>query len=291
MTAAIYAARANLSVLLLEKEICGGLANWTHVVENYPSYQSINGMELMEKVKEHVESLPVQVEEITEVTSYALNGDHKTITTIDGQEFKGKTVILAVGRVPRNLSAEADGFEERIHYCSVCDGTMYKGKEVLVVGGGNSGFDESLYLESLGVEKITIVEAMDACIADSITQEKSFATGKISAKTSVIIKKISPKENKGEVVLEDVNTGEQSVLLVDGVFVFIGQSPNTESLHDRVALDDYGYVVTDDNMHTNVSGVFAAGDGIAKKYRQLTTAMSDGTIAAMEAAAYVRNLS
>ena len=288
MTAAIYAARANLNVLMLEKEICGGLANWTHMVENFPSYQAIHGMDLMEKVKAQVENLGVRVEEITEVSSLDLKGTDTAVITPEA-EYCAKSVILATGRAPVRLPIETE-CDEHIHYCSICDGAAYKGKNVIVVGGGNSGFDESCYLIDLGVNSITIVEAMDCCIADQTTQQKAYATGRITTKTRRCVCAIRSEGGKRHVTLEDTSSGTREQIETDGVFVFIGQRPNTEFLKGKISLNRDDYILTDSAMHTNVKGIFAAGDVIEKQYRQLTTAASDGTIAALEATKYVRAL-
>ena len=162
----------------------------------------------------------------------------------------------------------------------MCDGIAYKDKDLVLVGGGNSSFDESLYLIDLGVRSIVIIEAMETCVAEKVTQKKAFATGKIAARTNARLSAIIPQAGRGRIVVEDI--------AADGVFVFIGQQPNTRTLEGKLDLDSNGYIVTDYLMHTNRSGVFAAGDVIAKKYRQLTTAMSDGTIAALEAVKYIR---
>lgn len=140
MTAALYAARANLSVRIVEKEVCGGLVNWTHTVENVPSYKSIHGMDLMTACREHVESLGVAIEEVNEVEEVRLDGQPKEIRTSEGDSFTADVVIIATGRKPIPLPVETTF--EKVHYCSVCDGTAYKDKDVLVVGGGNSGFDD-----------------------------------------------------------------------------------------------------------------------------------------------------
>lgn len=285
MTAAIYAARANLSVLLLEKHICGGLVNMTHVIENYPSYKSIGGIELMEQTKEQVEALGVVVEEVSEVERVDLLGDVKTIYSDDGEEFQGKTVIFALGRTPRSLDFGC--FEENIHYCAICDGTAYKNKDVIVVGGGNAGFDESIYLSNLGVSSVHIIEFMDSCIADASTQDKAFTLGNISAETSTSIESIEVVGKKGIVTLKNNNSGETYTKEVAGVFIFIGQEPNTQVLKNVLTLDKQGYIVTDADMKTSVAGVYAAGDSNSKKYRQITTAMSDGTIAALEVTNYL----
>jgi len=286
MTAAIYVARANLTTIILEKGICGGLANWTNTVDNFPSYQSVHGMDLMQKIKDHVESLNVGIEEIAEVNYLELDVPDKIIKTTEAT-YKGKSIILATGRVPIPLPLETD-WQDHIHYCSICDGSLYKGKDLVVVGGGNSGFDESLYLLSLGVKSIVLVEEMDTCSADQTIQEKALATRKITCRTNTRIREICQQEGRGNITLENTKSRSTERTMADGIFVFIGQSPNTKFMEGRVKLDSFGYIITDEFMHTDIPGVFAAGDVIVKRYRQLTTAMSDGTIAALEAIKYVR---
>jgi thioredoxin reductase (NADPH) len=286
MTAAIYAARANLDVLVLEREICGGLANSTYSVENFPSYSRINGMELMQKVKDHVESLKVRIEEIAEVDHFQFDSDRKAVSTPE-QRYHAKSIILATGRVPIHLPIETD-WEEHIHYCSVCDGIACKGKDLVLVGGGNSSFDESLFLIDLGVRSIVIIESMETCPAEEVTQKKAFATGKIADRTNARLSGIIWQAGRGRIIVEDISSGSSEPIAADGVFVFIGQRPNTRTLEGQIELDSSGYIVADNLMHTNRPGVFAPGDVIAKKYRQLTTAMSDGTIAALEAVKYIR---
>jgi len=286
MTAAIYVARANLTTIILEKGICGGLANWTNTVDNFPSYQSVHGMDLMQKIKDHVESLNVGIEEIAEVNYLELDVPDKIIKTTEAT-YKGKSIILATGRVPLPLPLETD-WQDHIHYCSICDGSLYKGKDLVVVGGGNSGFDESLYLLSLGVKSIVLVEEMDTCSADQTIQEKALATRKITCRTNTRIREICQQEGRGNITLENTKSRSTERTMADGIFVFIGQSPNTKFMEGRVKLDSFGYIITDEFMHTDIPGVFAAGDVIVKRYRQLTTAMSDGTIAALEAIKYVR---
>jgi len=285
MTAAIYTARANLSTAIIEKEVCGGLVNSTHVVENFPSYPSINGMELMEKTLEQVEALGVEVEQVAEINSLKLTEEIKTVETEEGI-YNGKAIILATGRVPIPLPMETDC--EQIHYCSVCDGTAYKGKKVLIVGGGNSGFDEALYLLSLGVEKITIIEMMERFFASQTTQDKVADKAQIRARTSTRIKELVEEGKLKGVILENTDSGETESLDVDGIFVFIGQKPNTELFADTVFLDKAGYIVAGDSMETNLKGVFSAGDVNQKAYRQITTAMADGTIAALSVEKYLR---
>ena len=285
MTAAIYAARAKLDVAIIEKHVCGGLVNWTHTVENMPSYTSIHGLELMEKCRGHVESLNVPIHEVELVERVDFSGNMKTLTTTEGI-YQAKAVIIATGRYPVPLPVETDF--EKVHYCSVCDGTAYAGKDVLVIGGGNSGFDESLYLTALGVNSVHIVEMMPMCVAAESTQEKARQSGKIHVSTSLRLTSVEPTpDGQALVQLTHTKSGEVSEEKVDGIFCFMGQIPNTKVFLGAVDMEN-GYVRTDADMHTSAHGVFAAGDVIVKKYRQITTAMSDGTIAALEADKYIR---
>ena len=280
MTAAIYAARANLSTLILEKQVCGGLVNTTHVVENFPSYPSIGGMDLMEKVRNHVDALGVSVIEVVEVIEINLKSDVKAIETDEGV-FSAPAVIIATGRTPKKLSIETDC--EQIHYCAICDGSAYKGKDVIVVGGGNSGVDESLYLLNLGVEKILLIEEMDRLFASESAVKKLSACAGVEMMTSTKIESIDIDTRLQAVTLLDMKNNTRFVRKTDGIFVYIGQSPQTDMFRDQIHVNDAGYIPVDADMKTNIDGVFAAGDVTAKKYRQITTAMGDATIAALSA--------
>ena len=187
MTAAVYAARANLEVALIESDVCGGLVNSTYVVENFPSYISIHGMELMQKLAEQVLHLGVCVEEVAEVTNLGIAGKDKSIET-EECIYQGGALILATGRQPVPLDVETDC--RQIHYCSICDGSDYKGKRVLIVGGGNSGFDEALYLLSLGIREIILVEMMDRFFASERTREELFAHPGVTAHVSTRVKNV-----------------------------------------------------------------------------------------------------
>lgn len=287
MTAAVYAARANLSVRIVEREVCGGLVNWTHVVENVPSYTSIHGMELMARCREHVESLGVAIEEVDEAVGVSLEGESKGLATAGGG-FTGDALIIASGRRPVPLPVETDF--PNVHYCSVCDGAAYKGKDALIIGGGNSAFDECLYLAGLGVRSLHIVEIAPACMAARATQERvgRLPGVRISVETRLDALESLPG-GRGRAVLRDMRTGAVAEEEIDGVFCFTGQSPNTDLFAGKLELEN-GYIVTDENMATSIPGVFAAGDVRVKKYRQIVTAMSDGAIAALEAERYLRAL-
>jgi len=288
MTAAIYAAQANLHTVILEESVTGGLVNSTHTVQNVPSYTNIHGMELMEKMRAHVDSLSVPVEEVCEIESLCLEGEMKTVET-DEEVFHSKAVILATGRkpVPIDLPHECD----EVHYCAVCDGGAYKGKRVLVLGGGNSAFDESLYLLQIGVSHLTLVEAEDRFFAAESTQKQLLADDRTDARTGT--KLVDLRLDEGRLtgaVVENLATGEQETLPVDGVFVFLGQTPNNDLFSDQVTLNDKGYILAGADMGTDIPGVYGAGDINEKVYRQITTAMGDATVAALSVERYIRNL-
>lgn len=283
MTAAIFAARANLATVIVEERVCGGLANWSHRVDNFPSHPAISGMDLMERVLDQVLALGVTVDEAVEVERLELVGAVKCVETAE-TIYTARAIILATGREPLRLPIATDC--DCIHYCSVCDGSAYTEKEVLVVGGGNSAFDEALYLLSLGVRRITLVEALDHCSACEGTQARLLCHENVQVKTCSCVRAIESSGARWRATLENPQTGEIEALEIDGIFVFIGQRPNT-GLFDGVTLDQYGYLLTGPDCDTNLPGVYAAGDLVQKSYRYLTTAMADGTIAALAAAAYL----
>lgn len=289
MTAAIYAARANLRVLLLESNITGGLVNSTHTVENFPSWPSIHGMELMAKMREHVDSCGVPVEEVCEITELRLHGPVKTVLTED-DAYTAHAVILATGRRPVPLGTPTEA-PEQVHHCAICDGGPYVGKHVLVVGGGNSAFDESLYLLGLGVARITLIEVMDRYFAAQSTQEALFGSGKAQGRLRTRVHDLVVEGGALKAaVLENLDDGSRETLPVDGVFVFLGQTPNNALFRDHVALTEQGYIKAGPDMSTNIPGVFGAGDINHKAFRQITTAVADGTIAALAAERLLRTM-
>ncbi|WP_291327024.1 FAD-dependent oxidoreductase [Desulfovibrio sp. UCD-KL4C] len=287
MTAAVYAARANMRVLILDENACGGLVNWTKVVENMPSYDSIGGMELVERMQAQVEALGVTIEEAACIDSMKLVGSVKEIEA-DDETYTSKAVIIATGRKP--IPLEVAGDCEQVHYCAICDGASYIGKRVLIVGGGNSGFDESISLLDLGVSELTLVEKMDRFFAAQSTQDNLAKRGNATMLHSTEVVSLNGDGKLESVTLRNVVSEEESVVECDGVFVFMGQQPGTESFAGQLSLDDHGYIITDDVMATAIPGVFAAGDVRPKKYRQITTAMADGTISALEAERFIHSL-
>jgi len=284
LTAAIYAARASLKTVVIEKNICGGLVNSTWNVENFPSQKSISGMALMEMITDQVRELGVHVEEVAQIDGLDLVGDIKRIVTEEGI-YQAPAAILCPGRKPVELEIKTDC--EQIHYCSVCDGANYKGKRVLVVGGGNSAFDESLHLLDLGIGHITLIEQMDRFFAADSTSDRLLSRNSVRALTNTRLKDLIVQDRLHSACLENTLTGKRDTMVVDGIFVFMGQKPNTDDLKDQIDLDENGYIRAGKSMETNLPGVYAGGDAVRKKYRQITTAMNDGTIAALEAAKFL----
>lgn len=287
MTAAIYAARANLRTILLESNITGGLVNSTHTVENFPGRPGVHGMELMESMRAHVDSLPVTVEEVCDVQRLLLTGQEKSAET-DDAVYTAKAVILATGRHPIPLETPTEA--EEVHHCAICDGAPYAGKRVLVVGGGNSAFDESLYLLGLGVEYITLVESTDRFYAAQSTQDALLGSGKVTALTRTQVSDLVVREGHLTGAVLEGDSGRETVD-VEGIFVFLGQKPNNALFAEQVELTDAGYIRAGEDMSTNLPGVFGAGDINHKAFRQITTAIADGTIAALAAERYLRSLS
>ena len=233
MTAAIYASRANLSTCILEKDTCGGLVNRTHTVENFPSRKSIHGMELMELCREQVEALGVSVEEVEDVERVDFSGAEKRLFTSSGEEYGARAVIVATGRKPRPLPVQTSF--ERVHYCSVCDGAPYRNKDVIVVGGGNSGFDESLYLIGLGVNHVHIVEAFPSCIAAASTQDRARESGKISVSVSTEIVSVDTlPDGRGRVLLKHRPQARSMPRIRTAFSVSSGRAPTPAPLKERL---------------------------------------------------------
>lgn len=285
MTSAIYGARAGLSTLVLDENACGGLVNWTKVVENMPSYVSVGGMELSDRIQHQLETLGVDVEEAVCIDSLDLSGDRKIINA-DDETYSAKAVIIATGRRPVPLPVAGDC--EQVHYCAICDGMAYKGKRVLVVGGGNSGFDEALALLDQGISELVLIEKMDRFFAAKVAQDELQARVGATVKHSTEVISLNYNGRLQSVTLKNLVSGEEEQREFDGIFVFMGQQPGTDIFSNLIELDEENYIHTDECMKTSLPGVFAAGDVRQKKYRQITTAMSDGTIAALEAERYIR---
>jgi thioredoxin reductase (NADPH) len=262
----------------------------THEIANYPGVESISGYELANIMKKQAREFGCTIKSNLKITRYSLEGSVKEVETEDGRIFRAKSVVLAPGGRPRPLGVPGeDTFKGRgVSYCATCDGDFFTGKELVVVGGGNSALEEAVSLSKYAT-KITIVHQFDHFQAFAHAIKEAEANPKISFMMESELRQISGNEAVESVVVENLRTGEKMELKTDGVFVFIGYLPNTESIKEIAPLNERGEIVVDSSMKTAIPGVFAAGDSIAKRFRQVTTAVADGTIAALSAAEYLRN--
>lgn len=287
MTAALYAARSNLKVALLERGIYGGQMNNTAEIENYPGYARISGPELAEKMFEPLENLGVehlfgQVEKIED------HGDYKKIITED-EVFETKTVILASGANHRHLGVpgEEEYNSRGVSYCAVCDGAFFRDEDLLVVGGGDSAVEEAIFLTRFA-KSVTIVHRRDQLRAQKLLQERAFANEKISFIWDSVVKEIKGDDRRvTSVVFENVKTGQSSESDFGGVFVYVGLDPVSDFVKDLGICDEAGWIVTDQHMKTAIDGIYAIGDIRQKDLRQITTAVGDGAVAGQEVYKYI----
>ena len=287
MTAALYAARSNLKVALLERGIPGGQMNNTADIENYPGYANISGPELAEKMFEPLENLGVEhlfglVEKIED------RGDFKEVITED-ERFEAKTVIIASGANHRHLGVpgEEDYNSRGVSYCAVCDGAFFRDEDLLVVGGGDSAVEEAIFLTRFA-KSVTIVHRRDELRAQKVLQDRAFANEKIRFVWDSVVESIHGDERKVTgVTFKNVKTGEISQADFGGIFIYVGLDPVSEFAADLSITDEAGWILTDHQMKTSVAGIYAVGDVRQKDLRQITTAVGDGAIASQEAYKYL----
>jgi thioredoxin reductase (NADPH) len=284
LAAAIYAARASLSTLVIDESSAGGQVKTTHQVANYPGFiEAIPGYELAGNMRKQAERFGTKFELAVEIAAIDLTGKEKWVK-VDDVTYTSKYVIIATGSSPRLLDVpgEQEYKGQGISYCATCDGEFYKDKEVLVVGGGNSAMEESLLLLQF-VKSITVIHQFDALQAEKITADKIKANPKVDILWSHEPRKFDKKDDNILTVVENLKTKELITLERDGVFIFAGMVPNTSLFKNTpLQLSEQGYIITNEKMETNLEGVYAVGDVRVKKYRQITIAVSDGTIAALE---------
>ena len=286
MTAALYAARSNLKVALIEGGLPGGQMNNTSDIENYPGYANISGPELAEKMFEPLENLGVEhlygfVKNIED------HGDVKKVIT-DDEEFETRTVIVATGSKHRLLGVpgEEELNSRGVSYCAVCDGAFFRDQDLLVVGGGDSAVEEAIFLTQFA-KSVTIVHRRDELRAQKVLQDRAFANDKINFIWDSVVKEIKGENRVESVVIENVKTNQVTEHAFGGVFIYVGLDPVSDFTKDLQIQDESGWIVTDDHMKTNVAGVFAVGDVRQKDLRQVTTAVGDGAIAGQEAYKYI----
>ena len=279
ITAAIYLKRANINCLVIEKETPGGTLNKTASIENYPGYTEISGPDLALKFYEHFMNydIPYKYGEVTEIID---NGEIKTIKT-KNEEITCKKIILAIGRKPKSFTDKnQEGLEGKgISFCALCDATLYKNEEVAIVGGGNSALEEALYLSDI-CKKVSIIHRRDELRGDKSLISKILEKDNIEIIYSSEIEKFIAKDEKLE-SLDLIRNGNKDNLKVKACFIFIGYEPATDFLKNLDILDEKGYIKVDENLETDLKGIFAVGDVILKEVYQIITASSDGAIAAV----------
>lgn len=288
LTAGIYAQRARLKTLLLEKEFVGGQIAVSDIIENYPGFPSISGADLMEKFEQQARVLGLEIK-MTDVNDVQDKDKTKIIKTSEG-DLITKTVIVATGAKPKklNIHGEKEFIGKGVSYCATCDGPFFKGQRVLIVGGGDTAVKEAVYLSKIA-SKVYLVHRRDRFRAEKIIQEKAISTQNIEIFWNSILKEIKGKTGVEKVVLQNIKDNTAKELVVEGIFIFVGINPATDFID--VEKDEYGFIKTDKNMKTSINGIFAAGDCRTTPLKQVSTAVGDGAIAAFMAERYIEELS
>ncbi|MEJ2615672.1 MAG: thioredoxin-disulfide reductase [Ignavibacteriaceae bacterium] len=291
LTAGIYLSRAKLNTLILNEGTAGGQLVLTHEVANYPGFESISGYELARNMKSQAQNFGCKIKSNIKITSLDLKDDIKKVTVNDKEVFTSHVVILALGGRSRTIGAPGeDKFKGKgISYFATCDGDFFQDKEIIVVGGGNSALEEAVSLTKYA-SKVTVVHQFDHFQAFEHHVKEAKENSKINFIMESKITEFIGTEKLSSVKIQNQRTGKISEMPINGVFIFIGYVPNTENLEGIVNLNKWKEIIVDGNLMTNVTGVYAAGDCIPKKYRQITTAVSDGTVAALSAAEFINNL-
>ena len=291
LSAGLYAARAGLQAILLEKSFLGGQAVTTGTIENYPGFpEPISGFEIIGRMEEQVRkhNLPIEIKEVKSLT-HQKDTDGYTIHLGDGQILNTRTVIVATGALALNLDVpgEKEFTGRGVSYCATCDGPLFREKEIMVVGGGNSALEEAIFLARFG-RKVSIIHRRDALRGDKILQNRVFENPKIHVIWNSVVKEIKGDSVVKEIVLYNRVNQSSSSHKIDGLFIYIGTKPNTAWLNSLITLDSKDFIIADEKLQTNLPGLFAAGDCRQKELRQIVTAAGDGAIAGMMAYHYLQ---
>jgi|LGVF01.2.fsa_nt_gb thioredoxin reductase (NADPH) len=287
MTAAIYTQRSNLKTMMLEKGAPGGKMMTTYEVENYTGFGKVSGFDLSEKMFNHTQELGVEYR-YGDVTKIVDNGKTKEVHTTSGDIFETGAVIIGTGTIPRGTKAPGEEkFTGRgVSWCAVCDGAFFKDLDIAVIGGGNSAIEEAIFLTKT-VKHITVINILPTLQADAKAVEDAKETGIIDFMLGYEIVSFNGNQQLTGITLRNVETKEETILEVEGAFVFIGQIPETSFVKDLKITNKWGYIEVNTKMETRIPGIFAIGDVIEKDLRQIITAASDGSIAAVEVAKYL----
>jgi thioredoxin reductase (NADPH) len=292
-TAGLYAARANLNPLLITGNDFGGQVSITYEVENYPGFpEGLSGPELVDRMKIQAEKFGLRIE-YDHVTEIVVDRHPFLVRTANGKEYATKSLILCTGASPRylNVPGEKELTGKGVSYCATCDGFFFRGKDVIVVGGGDSAVEEGLFLTKFA-SRVRIVHRRDQLRASKILQARAFSNDKLEFVWNQVVTAIHHGEDGkvSGVSIEDTVTGEKGELKTDGVFIFVGHVPNNALYHGKLDLDDDGHLIADSRMRTNIPGVFAAGEIMDKVFKQVATSVGQGCAAAMQTEKFLAEL-
>ncbi|WP_448534894.1 thioredoxin-disulfide reductase [Pseudothermotoga sp.] len=282
--AAVYARRAGLSVLIVEKVLEGGQLNFTTYIDNYLGFPNIEGTELAKRMKEHAESLGTHFLNAS-VEKIVVEGETRALVLDDGRTIEAKVLMIATGTDPKklNVPGESELIGKGISYCATCDGYFFKDKDIAVVGGGDTAINDALYLSKIA-HTVTVIHRRDKLRAVRILQDKAFQRLNIKFLLDSVVEQFVGEKKLEKVIVRNVKTNQTSELHVEGVFIAIGSIPRSDLVKDIVELDENGYIITNEWMETNVPRLYAIGDVRKKNVRQIVTAVADGAIAAIHAA-------
>ncbi len=291
LAAGIYLSRAKMKTLIISEGTVGGQMILTHEIANYPGVESISGYQLAAVMKKQAKAFGCDIRSNVTISQFELDGILKSVSLYDGSFYTAHSIILAPGGSSRTLNVPGEDTlrGKGISYCATCDGDFFTGKEIVVVGGGNSALEEAVSLTKYA-SKVTIVHHFDHFQAFEHAINEAKSNPKISFVMESVITAFHGTENLESVDIKNIRTGVLRNFHVNGTFIFIGYVPNTGLLKGKIELNQSGEIIVQNDMSTGIEGVYAAGDSTVKRYRQITTAVSDGTIAALAASEYLNTL-